>query len=135
MTKILGDIKPFVNITLNVFWSALDLFYLRSKPHAQPQKHRRIVTLESPTDNQYNWHQFMTHLRDGVPLVVTGCTESMTGTYDFRYFADVLNGREITVIHILDPEREEQKDARAFFNAIQAGDPETSLFKIKVCLH
>lgn len=77
----------------------------------------------------------MTHLRDGVPLVVTGCTKSMARTYDFKYFSEVLDGREITVVHILDPEREERKDARAFFNGIQAGDPETSLWKIKVRSH
>lgn len=74
----------------------------------------------------------MTHLRDGVPFVVTGCTENMDRAYDFQYFADTLKGQTVTAVHVLDPEREEQKDAFAFFTGIKEGDPEMSLWKIKV---
>lgn len=103
-----------------------------SKPHPTATKHRRHEELEYPPTGKDNWHIWMEHLRNGVPLTVSGCTESMTCAYDFNYFAEALRGQKITVVHILDPDREEERDAYLFFKSIEAGDPEAAFWKIKV---
>lgn len=74
------------------------------------------------------------HLRNGVPLVISGCTKSMARAYTFEYFAAVLRGQKIKVVHI-ETGREMQRDAYAFFKGIIARDPDTAKWKIKVRFH